>query len=67
MDSRIDDLESRYAYQEAAVEELTRRVMQQQQAIDTLTQQIEYMKSLLSEMVPSAVAPIDEETPPPHY
>lgn len=67
MDARIDDLESRYAYQEAAIEELTQRVMQQQNEIDALTAQIEYMKTLLRDMAPSAVVPMEEETPPPHY
>lgn len=67
MDSRIDDLETRFAYQEAAIEELTETVMGQQKVIDELNGQVEYLKSLLREMAPSAVAPMSEETPPPHY
>ena len=67
MESRLEDLETRYAYQESAIESLTRTVMEQQQAIESLNGQVEYLKSLLKDLTPSAVAPMSEETPPPHY
>jgi SlyX protein len=67
MNSRIDDLEVRFAYQEAAVEELTQTALEQQKLIEELSGQIEYLKTMLREIKPSAVASIAEETPPPHY
>lgn len=67
MESRLEDLEIRIAHQEAAIEELTRTNLSQQQQIEALQIQIGYLKSLLKEMTPSAVAPRSEETPPPHY
>jgi len=67
MESRLEDLEIRIAHQEAAIEELTRTNLAQQQQLEVLRVQIDYLKSLLKEITPSAVAPRSEETPPPHY
>ncbi len=67
MQDRIEELETRIAYQEAAIEELTSTSLAQQQRIEELQAQIDFLKSLVKEMAPSAVAPMSEETPPPHY
>ena len=67
MEQRLEDLETRIAYQEAAIEELTSTTLAQQQNIEQLQAQIDYLKSLLKDLTPSAVAPMSEETPPPHY
>ena len=67
MESRLVDLEIRIAHQDAALEELTRTTLAQQQRIEALAAQVDYLKSLLKELTPSAVAPRSEESPPPHY
>ncbi len=67
MEKRLEDIETRIAYQEATIEELTRTVLAQQQANEELQGQIDYLKSLLKDLTPSAVAPMSEETPPTHY
>lgn len=67
MEHRLEELETRIAYQEAAIEELTRTTLNQQQTIEGLQAQLDYLKSLMKELTPSAVAPLSEETPPPHY
>jgi SlyX protein len=67
MDKRLEDIETRVAYQEAAIEELTDTMLAQQKIIEALQGQIDYLKSLLKDLTPSAVAPMSEETPPPHY
>jgi SlyX protein len=67
MHNRLEDIETRIAYQEAAIEELTRTTLAQQQTIGELQGQIDYLKSLLKDLTPSAVAPMSEETAPPHY
>ncbi len=67
MESRLEDLEIRIAYQDAALEELTRTTLAQQKRIEELSTQIDYLMSLLKELTPSAVASRAEETPPPHY
>lgn len=67
MEQRLEELETRIAYQESAIEELTSTTLAQQQTIEGLQAQLDYLKSLLKDMAPSAVAPMSEETPPPHY
>ncbi|MDH5785242.1 MAG: SlyX family protein [Chromatiales bacterium] len=67
METRIEELESRIAFQEAAIEELTQASLAQQKSIEGLQAQLDYLKSLVKDMAPSAVAPMSEETPPPHY
>ena len=67
MEHRLEELETRIAYQEAAIEELTSTALAQQQIIEGLQVQLDYLKSLLKDLTPSAVAPMSEETPPPHY
>ena len=67
MENRLEELETRIAFQEASIEELTRTTLAQQQAIENLQAQLDYLKSLLKDLTPSAVAPRSEETPPPHY
>ena len=67
MDSRIDDLEIRFTHQEAAVEELTRQVRAQEKVIGELRAQIKHLHSQLKSLSSSNVAPLSEESPPPHY
>ncbi|HEY9148701.1 MAG TPA: SlyX family protein [Gammaproteobacteria bacterium] len=67
MESRLEDLEIRSAHLEAEQEQLTKMVLSQQQTIEELRAQLDYMKSLLRDMAPSAVASQADETPPPHY
>lgn len=67
MEQRLEELETRIAYQEASIEELTSTMLAQQQTIETMQGQIEFLKSLVKDLAPSAVAPMSEETPPPHY
>lgn len=67
MESRIEDLEIRSAHLEAEQEQLTLTLLAQQKTIDELRVQIEYLKSLVKDLTPSAVASRAEETPPPHY
>ncbi|MBE0510134.1 MAG: SlyX family protein [Chromatiales bacterium] len=67
MESRLDDLEFRLTHQELAIDNLTESNLQQQQAITRLQAEIAYLKTLLRELTPSAVAAPGEETPPPHY
>jgi SlyX protein len=67
MENRFEDLEIRIAYQEASIEELTNAMLAQQKTLGELQGQIDYLKSLLKDLTPSAVAPMSEETAPPHY
>lgn len=67
MESRLDDLEIRLSHQELAIDSLTQHSLEQQQIIARMQDELDYVKSLLRDLSPSAVAAPGEETPPPHY
>ncbi|MEZ5537571.1 MAG: SlyX family protein [Thiolinea sp.] len=67
MENRIAELEIRFMEQEATLEALSHQMYLQQQDIAQLTRQLEVMKDRLKSMAQSPVAPMSEETPPPHY
>ena len=67
MESRLDDLEIRQTHQELALEQLTHSHLELRRQLEQVQAELNYMKSLLRELSPSAVAPPGEETPPPHY
>lgn len=67
MESRLEDLEIRSAHLESEQEQLTKMMLSQQQTIEELRAQIDYLKSMLRDIAPAAVASRADETPPPHY
>ena len=67
MEHRIDELESRVAFQEHTINELNEALIQQQRQIDTLTLELQTLKDRFKAMAPSNIRPVAEETPPPHY
>ena len=67
MENRLEDIETRIAYQEASIDELTAAMLAQQKTIEAMQAQLDYFKSVLKDLSPSAVAPMSEETAPPHY
>lgn len=67
MESRIEDLEIRFAHQELALETLSEQVREQASAIQALQAQIQHLHSAMKGLVESNIAPASEETPPPHY
>lgn len=67
MESRLEDLEIRLAHQELAIDNLTQTLLIQEQTMAQLQDQLSYVKSMLRELSPSAVASAADETPPPHY
>ena len=67
MENRLEDIETRIAYQEASIDELTAAMLAQQKTIEAMQAQLDYFKSVLKDLNPSAVAPMSEETAPPHY
>lgn len=67
MESRLTDLEIRFAHQEATLEELTRTVIHQDQAIAELRVELAALARQLRELAPVNIASPQEETPPPHY
>ena len=63
-DSRIDELESRFAFQEEAIRELGDALVAQQGRIDTLEATIRQVVDQLRRGAPDEPP---EDQPPPHY
>jgi SlyX protein len=64
---RIEELESRIAFQDSTLEELNDVIVKQQFQIDKLEKNLEMLSAQLKNMAPSLIASEKEETPPPHY
>jgi SlyX protein len=66
-EQRFEQLETKLAYQEVIIEELNQEVRKQQLEVDKLKEQLKLMAERLKTHQSSIIAPLSEETPPPHY
>jgi len=66
MSSKVEDLESRLAFQEDTLETLNKVVIQQQKEIEKLTTYIRVLKEKVSS-VENSVSQPENDAPPPHY
>ena len=64
LDDRLMNIEIALANQERVIEDLNQVIIEQGKKLDHLQKQNKY---LLENLVPAAVKPLSEETPPPHY
>lgn len=67
LQARLDDLETRFAFQDQALAELSQAFADQQRRIEQLEQMARELREQLEIILPSLVVPASEETPPPHY
>lgn len=65
--TQIEELETKLAFQELAVEELNQEVIKLNRLVAHQQHQIQLLVGRLQAMEPSNMATQAEETPPPHY
>lgn len=65
---QIEDLQSRLAFQEDAIDQLNKTVADQQQSIEVLRQQLQYLHSQLQQLAEQQVGHGEPGSEiPPHY
>ncbi|WP_172597718.1 SlyX family protein [Sulfuriflexus mobilis] len=67
MDPRITELETKLAYQEAALQSMSDEMATQQKLIESLLVDIEQLKKAVRAGQPSPMMKPSDEPPPPHY
>lgn len=65
--ARMDELETRLAFQDELINTLSDQVAQQELDIRKLWEAKQHLKKQLSEIAPSNIKREDQEMPPPHY
>lgn len=66
-EQRIDELESRLAFQDDTLQTLNQIVFNQQQVIDRLELQLQALAKRQAEMLGQLGGADGEDVPPPHY
>jgi len=64
---RITELEIKQSYFEGGQHELDQALVRMQTRIDKLSNEINRLKVVIEARPEQPVAPLSEETPPPHY
>ncbi len=67
MQQRIDELESRQAFQDEHIQQLNDIIARLQLEVMGLGERLTLSERRLQEITPSLLKPLSEEAPPPHY
>lgn len=65
--SRMDELESRIAFQDEHIQQLNDIITKLQLEVMTLNERLADSERRIQEITPSLLKSLSEETPPPHY
>lgn len=65
--TRLEELETRNAYQEATIADLSARIYEQQQQIDRLERRLGSLAEKVKGLAAGETAPLPENERPPHY
>jgi len=66
-EQRMDELESRLAFQDDHIQQLNDIITQLQLEVMTVNERLNQSERRIQELTPSMIKPASEETPPPHY
>lgn len=64
---RLEELETRNAYQEATIQDLSAQIYRQQQELDRLTHRLATLAEKVKGLASGEQAPLPEGERPPHY
>lgn len=67
MEKRLQELESRFAFQEHSIQELNDVIIRQQEQIDLLIREVRDLKHSMQEIGQAQMPGPGTEPPPPHY
>lgn len=67
LEARMNELETRLAFQDDLITTLSDQVAQQELDLRKLWEAKQLLKKQLSEIAPSNIKGEEDETPPPHY
>ena len=65
--ARLTELEIKQSYYEGSQDDLDEALIQIQQRIDEFHNEINRLRSTIESRSEQPIAPLSEETPPPHY
>ncbi len=65
--TRMDELESRLAFQDEHIQQLNDIITKLQLEVMTLNERLANSERRIQEITPSLLKSLSEETPPPHY
>ncbi|HQV40960.1 MAG: SlyX family protein [Moraxellaceae bacterium] len=67
MESRLNDLETKVAFQDELLETLNTIVAEQQQQLDLIQRELRLVYEQVKTLSPSDIANSDDQERPPHY
>jgi len=67
LESRVETLEAKNAFQEDVIEKLNQEIAIHQASIAQLQENMQFIANRVKDMAPSNLMKAEDEPPPPHY